>query len=218
MTPLVAALALFTLPQQPPSPVEEAVARMIAVALPPDAYDWSMDWSPFGVRLGRDVRWHLSEPGQDDEDDLDDGVYRRGGWLPQEGANGDLAVCGDRERVRAVTLSMPDRQLEGEQVVVALRAAGVTVTEVSRQETAPRSHPEAQRADDHYRSMLARAPFRQTWSLEKPGHGDAMLSAEHVCTPPGTRHATVCWTRIRVQFPDADAPAMDCPLPGRWGA
>ena len=213
MTPILAALALSLSPSIQMAPVEQAIARVIDVSLPDDRYDWAMDWSPFGVRLGREARWHLSEPMADDEDGLPDGVYRRVGWISQDGASGGIAACGDGTRVHSLVIAMSGTWLGRSDLIAELSALGVTATEVSRREAVM---PEG--ASDHDRSLRRRAPARVVWTLQKPGHGEAILAADHGCTPPGTRSAPRCRTHYTVQFRPADPQAIECPLPGRQGA
>lgn len=213
MTPALAALAMSLSPLTQMPPVEQAIARTIDVSLPDDAYDWAMDWSPFGVRLGREARWHLSEPGADDQDRLPDGVYRRVGWISQDGASGEIAACGDETRVHSLATAMSDTWLGRSDLIAELSALGVTATEVSRREAVM---PEG--ASDYDRSLRLRAPARIVWRLEKAGHGDTTLTADHGCTPPGTRSAPRCWTHYTVQFRPTDPDAIECALPGRYGA
>lgn len=213
MTPILAAVVLSLAPPTQMAPVEQALARVIDISLPDDDYDWAMDWSPFGVRMGREARWHLSEPTADDHDDLPEGVYRRVGWISQDGASGGIAACGDETRVHALVIAMSDLWLGRSDVVAELAARGVTATEVARREAVM---PEG--ASDHDRSLRLRAPARIVWRLQKAGHGDARLAADHGCTPPGMRSGPRCWTRYTVQFGPADPDAIECALPGRHGA
>jgi hypothetical protein len=213
MTPILAALALSLTPSAQMAPVEQAIARTIHISLPNDAYDWAMDWSPFGVRLGREARWHLSEPGADDQDRLPDGVYRRVGWISQDGASGGIAACGDETRVHSLAIAMSDTWLGRSDLIAELSDLGVAATEVSRREAVM---PEG--ASDYDRSLRRRAPARIVWTLRKAGHGDATLTADHGCTSPGMRSAARCWTHYTVQFRPADPDVIECALPGRYGA
>lgn len=195
------------------APLDRAVARAIDLALPPDVYDWSMTWSPFAVRLGREVRWHLSDPRHDaGRQGLEPGIFRRVGWLSHEGRTVSVAVCGDDAEVRALALSASDAGLDHDGVVQALAPLGIEAIEVSR--LAAVLTPEM---DDHDRS-LRRTPARVAWMLTKAGHGEALLVSEHICTPPGMRSASHCWTRLTLQFGAEDEAPTACPLPGRWGA
>lgn len=215
MTSVLAALLLALAPGSPsqPAPLDQIVAQAVEVALPPDAYDWSMSWGPFGVRLGREVRWHLSDPRYDAaQRDLDPGVFRRVGWLSHDGGTASLAVCGDDREVRSLAMSASDTRLDHDGVVRALADRGVTIIEVSRQDAVP--DPEA---DDHHRSLIRRPAARIAWTLGKPGHRQALMVAEHICTAPGMRSAAQCWTRITLQFGAEDEAPTPCPLPGRWG-
>ena len=213
MTPILAALSLSLTSPSQAAPVEQSIARVIDVSLPENQYDWALDWSPFGVRLGREARWHLPDPAADDRDDLPDGVYRRVGWISEDGASGGIAACGDETRVHSLAIGMSGLWLGRGDLVAELAALGVTATEVSRNEAVM---PEG--ADEYDRSLRLGAPARIVWSLRKAGHGDATLAADHACTPPGMRSAPRCWTRYTVQFRPTDPEAIDCVLPGRRDA
>lgn len=209
--PALALAATLALPAQA-VPLDEAVARVIDVALPPEAYDWSMTWSPFGVRLGPEVRWHLSEPRYDARQrDLEPGVLRRVGWLSHEGRTVSVAVCGDAAEVRALALSASDTAFDHDGVVQALGRLDVDAVEISRQAASPTSEM------DNYDRSLRRTPARVAWMLAKAGHGEALLVSEHICTPPGMRSSPHCWTRLTLHFGGEDEAPTPCPLPGRWG-
>jgi hypothetical protein len=192
--------------------LDQAAARVLDLALPPQAYDWSMRWSPFGVRLGREVRWHLSEPGYDaGQRDLEPGVYRRVGWLSHEGRTLSVAACGDDSDVRALAVSATDTELNHEGVIEALGPLGFAAVEISRE--AAVLTPEMDQTD----LSLRQTPARVAWMLTKAGHGEALLVSEHVCTPPGMASAPRCWVRLTLQFGAEDEAPTACPMPGRWG-
>lgn len=164
------------------------------------------------MRLGREVRWHLSEPGYDaGQPGLEPGVFRRVGWLPLEGRTASVAVCGDDSEVRALALSAADHELDHDGVIAAVRALGLGAVEVSREAAAlTPGMVETGRS-------LRRTPARVAWMLTKAGHGEALLISEHVCTPPDMASAPRCWVRLRLQFGAEGEAPMDCPLPGRFG-
>ncbi len=212
MTPVAVALVLMLAPPIQRAPVETALARVIAASLSDEQYDWALQWSPFGVRMGREVRWHLFEPGADDRAGLPGGLYRRVGWVSQDGMTGSVAACGDATQVHAMAITVTDLWLGEGDLIAELAALGVTATEVSRREAVI-----PQGADDHDRSLRRGTPAHVSWTLEKAGHGDAILSADHLCTPPGTRHATYCQARFTVQFRPDEPATTGCALPGRFG-
>ena len=196
----------------PQPTIERAVADVVAASLPADDAGWSLQWRPMGVRLGNSrVLWHLSVP-EDDYDTLGGGAYRRRGLLSVGERVGNFAVCGDAREVHAMALSMQDFRLDRGNVIAALGQIGVSVTEVSRRDPVV-----PQDTDPYDRSLRAGVPEQIVWSLRKPGHGEATLTADHVCTPFGIRSAPMCWTRFTVRFRSADPVPMDCPLPGRFG-
>lgn len=209
MSPMIVALALsFASPSQT-APIERAIARAIAASLPGSQYDWAMRWGPYGVRLGREARWRLSEPLADDQDDLPDGVYRRVGWITQDGGSTGIAACGDAAQVYALVLSTSHLWSGRSDVATELSDLGVTATETSRTEAVA---PEG--ASDYERSLHLREPGRIVWRLEKPGHDDATLTAEYRCTRPGMRSAPRCGTRFTVYYRPADAEPLTCVPPG----
>jgi len=211
---LATAVALFlaTGPVQD-DPDVNAIARVIDVALDETQYDSDMVWSAFGGKTRQDVSWNLSGPDADQSTALPPGVYRRTGWIVGNRVNVSVAACGDRKTVRTLTLSASQFRREAANVSADLTALGVRLTELERTEAvlADDAH-----VDDYYRSLATSAPARVIWSLQKPGREDATLSAEHRCTPPGTRSATRCWTRFTVRFQPRTEPPTDCPLPGRY--
>ena len=208
----VPVLLALTLTAQPDTNAG-AIARTLDAALAPSEYDWTLDWTPFGARVGREVRWNLSEPGADARERLPQGVYRRSGWLPDARGSISASTCGDGEKVHALTMMVSDYGLrDAGDVTGALAALGI--------ETAERSRTEAVAPTDvheDYRGRITAAPARVVWSLEKAGRYDATLTAVHVCTPPGTRSATQCWTRFTLHFRPDDPEPMACPALGRYG-
>lgn len=210
MSLLIFALALDLASPPQTAPVEQAVARAIAVSLPESQYDWAMDWGPYGVRLGREARWHLSEPLADDEDDLPDGVYRRVGWISRDGAASGVTACGDATRVHALIVSVSSLSLGRGDIAAELAALGVNATETSRTEAIM-----PQGADDYDRALRLREPARIVWTLKKPGHDEATLTADYRCTRPGMRSAPRCRTHFTVNYRPADREPMPCDPPGR---
>ncbi len=209
----VPVLLALTLTAQPDANAG-AIARTLDAALAPSEYDWTLDWTPFGARVGREVRWNLSEPGTDARERLPQGVYRRSGWLSEGRGSISASACGDGQKVHALTLMISDYVLpNGEGVMEELAALGIEATERSRTEAVAPTD-----VHDHYRDLITAAPARVVWSLEKAGRHDATLTAVHVCTPPGTRSATQCWTRLTLHFRPDDPEPMACPALGRYGA
>ena len=214
MTPLIFALALAA--QHEPSPAAQAIARTIDQALPAREYDWPLNWSAFGARTGRDIRWTLSEPGADQRGAQASGVYRRTGWIAEHGATISATVCGDDTNVRVLTLFVDEGQIDKgsdrADVIAPLQTLGVRATERSRQEAVI---PDG--AHGSYRNRLTSVPARIVWRLEREGRSDAVLTVDHVCTPPGTASMTQCWRRFTVDFRPDHAPPIACPAPGRYG-
>ncbi|MBU1346615.1 MAG: hypothetical protein KKA16_06645 [Alphaproteobacteria bacterium] len=218
MTPILFALALTAAVPVQATPPERTLARVIDLALPDDRYDRWMRWGAFGVRLGREVRWHLTDPDSDGTGNVSEGVYRRIGWAPENRLPGLIAVCGNRDEVLAMATSFSQYSFQHQtgDLIAELTTLGVVATEISRTE-ATGDWLNEERVSDNYRQLVTQAPARQVWAIEKPGHGDATLIAERSCTPPGTRSATQCRTRFTLQFRPGVPDPIDCPLPGRDG-
>lgn len=191
--------ALAQNPWEPSATIEQAVARTIADAQPDLRYPWSLDWSAFGVRGGRDVFWHLAPPKPYERTPAPPGVTRRTGWLSVGGKSGGVIACGDDERVGALYITVGDLWLGETDLVTELTARDFRVTETGRREAMPIGDEDDGRGSAHYNALLARHPAWQTWRLERPGFEPVELSAAHSCTPPGTRSGTHCemeWTVV----------------------
>lgn len=211
MSPLALALSLSLASPAQRVPVEPAIARVIDAAL---VYrrTQTTDWSSVARRLAPYATLHDGQPSNDDWRNHDKSVYRRSGWISESGASGSVGLCGDQEEVHAVSVSMSRLWTARNEILPELAALGVTAAEIDRQGPLM---PEG--ADDYDRSLRAGTPDRIVWRLEKAGHDDAVLLADHVCTPPGTRSAPHCWMRFTVQLGTADPTRMECPMLGRWG-
>lgn len=200
-------------PWEDAATVEQAIARAVSDAMAETRYPWSLDWSAFGVRGGRDIFWHLAPPAPYTPVPLPEGVHRRTGWLNVRGRSGAVAVCGDAERIGGMAIQVADLWRGESDVIADLAARGVRATLLETRSGAvdEDEHP-------YYRDLILARPALQVWRLEQTGHEPAELRATHACTPPGTRHATHCWTVWRLVFrPDAPMTGADCPLPGRHG-
>ena len=201
-------------PGEPPATIEQAVVRAVSNAMPEAAYDWSLDWNAFGARVGRGVFWHLNAPESYRPHPLPAGIHRRTGWVSVNGRTGDVAVCGDADRVGRLSLTVSDTWLGESDVIAELAERGVraTLTEVMPAVPPPESGP-------YYRTLIAREPARRTWRLEQDGREPVDLTAEWSCTPPGTRSATRCRMTWSVLFrPDERAAGTQpCLPPARPG-
>lgn len=191
--------ALAQTPWEPSATIEQAVARTIADAQPDLRYPWSLDWSTFGVRGGRDVFWHLAPPRTYERTPAPPGVTRRSGWLSVGGKSGGVIACGDDERVGALFITVSDLWLDAAGLGAELEARGFAVPETARRDAHPIGDEDDGQGSAHYNGLLARHPAFQSWRLERPGFEPVDLSAGYLCTPPGTRHATHCemeWTVV----------------------
>ena len=221
---LLAVLSVAAVPafaQQPgeaSATVEQAIARAVADSMPDLRYPWALDWSAFGVRGGRDVFWHLAPPVPYQPHPLPSGVHRRTGWLNVRGASGGVDVCGDVERIGALSFEITDLWLGQSDVIEELASRGVTSALMESHEAVPPPlGSDDGGSDTHYRMLLSRYPAFRQWRLERPGHEPVTISAAHRCTPPGTRSATRCSMNWTVLFrPDERLPGADlCFAPTR---
>lgn len=201
-------------PGQPSATVEQAVARAIADALPALRYPWGLDWSAFGVRGGRDVFWHLTGPAPYSSVPLPEGVHRRTGWFNVRGRSGSVDVCGDAERIASLTFSVSELWLGQADLIEELARRNVRAT-LAETRTADLSDADP-RGDvgDYYREIVLARPAHQRWRLDRADHEPAILTADYVCSPPGTRSAVQCNMVWRIVFrPDEAEDRADCPLP-----
>ena len=113
-----------------------------------------------------------------------------------------MEAWGDATQVHSLSLSVSGLWTGGSDIASELSALGVTATETARIEAVM---PEG--ADEYDRSLRRREPARIAWTLSKPGHDDATLTADYRCTPPGMRSAPRCWTRFTVNYGTADTEA-----------
>lgn len=218
LTVFAAAPAHAQNPWEDAATVEQAVARAVSDAMAETRYPWSLNWSAFGIRGGRDVFWHLAPPNPYIPVPLPEGVHRRTGWISVRGRSGGVAVCGDAERIGGMSISVAGLWLGEGDVIAELTARGVRSTLVETREAVIEDDGEG-RASGYYRDLIRARPALQRWRLEQADHDPAELSAVHACTPPGTRHATHCWVTWKVVFqPDDPTPGADCPVAGRYGS
>lgn len=199
-------------PWQPAATIEQAVARAVADAMPDLRYPYLLRWSAFGVRGGQDVFWHLAPPGAHPLHPPPPGTHRRTGWLSVGGGQGDVAVCGNDERIGGMAISVSDLWLDRSDVIRELADKGVVATlmetRVADLDILETDHGPA---GDAYHAEVTRYPAHRLWRLEREGREPADLTATYQCTPPGTRHATSCrmtWTvlfRPAEPLPDWDA-------------
>lgn len=204
-------------PWEPAANVEQALARIIDDALPRADQDWALTWCGFGVRGGRDVFWHMFTPEQAQATAARAQQFRSG-WLSAGGAGGDVMVCGDRTRIRSLSLSTSDIWLGREDVVDLLGRRGIAAILIETRERPPTPGETGSNGRGaHYRSMLDRYPGYRKWRIEAPRRTPAELVAVHGCTPPGTRSATQCRMTWTLHFAadgtdaphDAAAPCLD---------
>lgn len=225
-TILTAALAGLFIPaaaqaQQPwqsAATVEQAIARAVADAMPDLRYPFRLDWSAFGVRGGRDIFWHLAPPGTHPLNPPPPGTHRRTGWLSVAGRSGDVAVCGDDERIGGMAVSVSDNWLGRSDVIQELADRSVTATLVeSREADLGGLETDHGPAGESYHAVVTRYPAHRLWRLEREGREPANLIASYRCTPPGTRHATRCKMTWSVLFrPDEPLPGWEvCLAAGR---
>ena len=207
-------------PWEDSATVEQAIARAIEDAMPSSQYAWSLNWSAFGIRGGRDIFWHLHDPEPYYRTPLPEGVHQRNGWLLVNGRSGDVTVCGDADVVSMMSIKVSDIWQGQSDVIEELAARGVMATLTGEIEARAwldddsedwEFDPTAYRWDGRGRLEASR-----TWRLEKSGLDPVELSAGQYCTPPGTRHATMCWSRWTVLFrPDERVDGSEPCLPPR---
>ena len=199
--------------------VEQAIARAVEEAMPETAYGWSLNWSAFGVRGGRDIYWHLNPPAPYLRRPLPEGVHQRTGWLSVNGRSGSVRVCGDADRIGMMTIEVNDIWLGQSDVIAELEARGVAAVLVSQIPVRPELETSYEEFEPspHYDALVRRFPALRTWRLTKAGLEPVDLTATRRCTPRGTRSATQCWMRWSILFrPDErDASAEPCLPPGR---
>lgn len=194
------------------APVEPAIARVIDAALV-DQETLAADWPAVAARLAPLAGLQGTAPSNDDWRSHDRSLYRQSGSISVAGAHGELALCGDEHQVYALTVSMWDLWMGTGDILSELSALGVTAVETERHGPVM---PEG--ADDYDRSLRIGIPDRIIWRLEKPGHADAELLADHICTRPGTRSAPQCWMHFTVRLRPNEPARMECQPLGRWRA
>lgn len=217
-TVLTGGPALAQAPNEPSTTVEQAIARTVADAMPRTQYAWSLNWSAFGVRGGRDVFWHLADPKPYHPVPLPDGVHQRTGWLSVGGRSGGVTVCGDEDRVGLLSIDIADLWLGQSDVISELSALGVAATPITPRGLNLQPAPEdLEDVHPSYTALINRHPASRAWRLEKTGLEPVELTADYRCTPPGTRHATHCKMIWSVLFrPDErEAGSAPCLPPGR---
>lgn len=203
-------------PNESSTTVEQAIARAAADAMPRTQYDWSLNWSAFGVRGGRDIFWHLHDPRPYYRFPLPEGVHQRNGWLLVGGRSGGVTVCGDEHRVGRMSIEIADIWLGRSDVITELAELGVVAAPIAP--IVDDRLQETERDDVHpsYTALVTRYPALRAWRLEKEGLEPVELSAAWRCTPPGTRSATRCDMIWSVLFrPDERQPGSEPCLPPR---
>lgn len=218
------ALADPAMAQQPwedAATIEQAIARAIDDSMPSVQYEWSLDWSAFGVKGGRDIFWHLYPPKPYRRWPLTEGVHQRTGWLNVDGRSGSVSVCGDEDIVSRLEFDVSDIWLGKSDVIAELAGREVSATltsEIARRPLLEDVFGEAYNAEggDYYDALISRYPASRTWRLEKNGKEPVDLTASYRCTPPGTRHATHCSMTWSVLYrPDERTEGVDGCLPPR---
>lgn len=197
---LSAAPAMAQQPWERAANLEQALARIIDDALPRTDQDWGLTWRSFGLRGGRDVFWHMLSP-EDAREDLARDLHRRTGWLDAENGDADIVLCGDATTVQMLTLSTSSiREGRGDlDAELSKRRIVATLIRHDRGRTSGNDFDLDLRHDDRDRTRLSRSSHRE-WRIQAPGRHPATLIADHGCTPPGTRHATMCRTRWALIF------------------
>lgn len=197
---LSAAPAMAQQPWERAADFEQALARVIDDALPRTDHDWGLTWDGFGLRGGRDVFWQMLSP-EDAREDLARDLHRRTGWLDAENDDADVVLCGDAATVQMLTLSTSSiREGRGNlDAELSKRRIVATLIRHDRGGTSGTDFDLDLRDDDRDRSRPSRSSHRE-WRIEAPGRHPATLIADHGCTPPGTRHATMCRTRWALIF------------------
>jgi hypothetical protein len=197
-------------PWEPAATVEQAIARAVADAMPDLRYPYLLRWRAFGVRGGRDIFWHLAPPGPHPLHPPPAGTHRRAGWLSVAGGQGNVAVCGDDERIGAMAFSVSDIWLDRSDVIRELADKGVAATLVESRE-ADLGEPGAENWPGRaYRDEATRYPAHRLWTLERDGREPAHLTAAYQCTSPEMKHAISCKMTWTVLFrPDEPVPGWD---------
>ena len=182
---------------------EQALARIIDDVVPRSDTNGGPAWDDLGLGGGREVFWHLVSPREAKEDAIA-ALHRRRGWVRFVGGSGDVVLCGDVETVQVLALSIAALREGRGDLDAELARRGFTATLLREEIGRPSSLGE--REETFERREPSRLIHRQ-WRVEAPGRRPAVLIADHGCTPPGTRHATMCRTRWALIFsPAADAP------------
>lgn len=197
-------------PWEPAATVEQAVARAIADAMPDLRYPYRLSWSAFRVRGGRDIFWHLAPPGPHPTRPAPPGTHRRTGRLSVAGRSGDVAVCGDDERIGGIAISVSDIWLGRSDVIRELADKGVVAALVESRAADLGAPGTEAWPGESYQAEVTQYPAHRLWRLEREGHEPAELIASYRCTPPGTRHATSCEMTWTILFrPDEPLQGLD---------
>jgi hypothetical protein len=197
-------------PQEHANSAELAVARAIADSMPDLRYSWQLEWSPFGSYASNEIRWHLAPPSERDERDP------RPSAVIRHGRSISVSICGDDERVGAMSLETSDNWLGDGELKPELEALGLSVTELERRERHPLFDFDPRRLEDWpgWIQQVSDRPGYRLYRVEQAGHEPAFLTAGYLCTPPGTRHATHCSMTWTAEFRAGEQPrAEPCVVP-----
>ena len=122
----------------PPTEEELHLAQVLIDFLSPEDWSHGFTWGGVAVRTGN-VRWHLSDPGDDDRDPV---YFRRTGWAEFPGSQSWVTACGTEETLMVATARGDDSFMGGEldrvldpRIIAALEAKGAVMEEISRGET-----------------------------------------------------------------------------------
>lgn len=154
-------------------PEARAAANLMIEALPPEGTgDHAYVWDAISTRTARFMHWHVAPP--DPIDRPPDAITSRSGWMGDDGYTVGVIAEGLDHRVLRLRFSLGD--VPTSDVLAALRAEFVAVDARSEDETSA-----------------------EYW-ITPPNRDGAQLTAERVCTRPGSAMRRYCETHLTLAF------------------